>query len=89
MTSSTHRGGRIVGSLRVADGKGIVRIKDRFDTDIADLWSALTDPRCRALARQGRATCDSAVSSAPISSPADGKGPGAWKGASPRIGCWC
>lgn len=45
MTSNTHRGGRILGSLRAADGKGIVRIEDRFDTDIADLWSALTDPR--------------------------------------------
>jgi uncharacterized protein YndB with AHSA1/START domain len=45
MTSNTHREGRILGSLRVADGRGIVRIEDRFDTDIADLWSALTDPQ--------------------------------------------
>jgi uncharacterized protein YndB with AHSA1/START domain len=45
MTNDTHRGGRILGSLRVADGKGIVRIEDRFDTDITDLWSALTDPQ--------------------------------------------
>jgi uncharacterized protein YndB with AHSA1/START domain len=45
MTSNTHREGRILGSLRVADGRGIVRIDDRFDTDIADLWSALTDPQ--------------------------------------------
>jgi len=36
---------RILGSLRSADGKGIVRIEDRFDTKIDDLWSALTDPR--------------------------------------------
>ena len=36
---------RILGSLRSADGKGIVRIEDRFDTGIEDLWSALTDPR--------------------------------------------
>jgi uncharacterized protein YndB with AHSA1/START domain len=35
---------RILGSLRSADGKGIVRMEDRFDTDIDDLWSALTDP---------------------------------------------
>lgn len=35
---------RIVGSLRSADGKGVVRIEDRYDTDIDDLWSALTDP---------------------------------------------
>jgi uncharacterized protein YndB with AHSA1/START domain len=45
MTSNTGGGGRILGSLRSADGKGIVRMQDRFDTDIDDLWSALTDPR--------------------------------------------
>src|SRR5215471_11990992 len=36
---------RILGSLRSADGKGVVRMQDRYDTDIDDLWSALTDPR--------------------------------------------
>jgi uncharacterized protein YndB with AHSA1/START domain len=36
---------RILGSLRSADGKGIVRMQDRFAADIGDLWSALTDPR--------------------------------------------
>jgi len=35
---------RILGSLRSADGTGVVRIEDRFDTDIDDLWSVLTDP---------------------------------------------
>jgi uncharacterized protein YndB with AHSA1/START domain len=35
---------RILGSLRSADGKGVVRIEDRFDTPVDDLWSALTDP---------------------------------------------
>jgi uncharacterized protein YndB with AHSA1/START domain len=30
--------------LRTADGKGVVRMQDRFDTGIDDLWSALTDP---------------------------------------------
>ena len=44
MTSNAGAGGRIMGSLRSADGKGVVRIEDRFDTDIDDLWSALTDP---------------------------------------------
>ena len=44
MTSNARAGGRILGSLRSADGKGIVRMEDRFDTDIEDLWSALTDP---------------------------------------------
>jgi uncharacterized protein YndB with AHSA1/START domain len=45
MTSNARGSGRILGSLRSADGKGIVRIEDRFDTDIDDLWSALTEPR--------------------------------------------
>jgi uncharacterized protein YndB with AHSA1/START domain len=45
MTSNAGAGSRILGSLRSADGKGVVRIEDRFDTGIDDLWSALTDPR--------------------------------------------
>lgn len=43
MTSNAAAGNRIVGTLRIADGKGVVRMEDRFDTDIDDLWSALTD----------------------------------------------
>jgi uncharacterized protein YndB with AHSA1/START domain len=45
MTSNPRAGARILGSLRSADGNGVVRIEDRYDTDIDDLWSALTDPR--------------------------------------------
>lgn len=44
MTSDARRGARLLGSLRSAEGKGIVRVEDRYDTDIGDLWSALTDP---------------------------------------------
>jgi uncharacterized protein YndB with AHSA1/START domain len=44
MTSNARPTTRILGSLRSADGKGIVRMEDRFDTDIDDLWSAVTDP---------------------------------------------
>jgi uncharacterized protein YndB with AHSA1/START domain len=44
MTSSHEGGIRILGSLRSADGKAVVRMQDRFDTDIDDLWSALTEP---------------------------------------------
>jgi uncharacterized protein YndB with AHSA1/START domain len=44
MTGNARPGARILGSLRSADGKGVVRMEDRFDTDIDDLWSALTDP---------------------------------------------
>ena len=35
---------RILGSLRAADGVGVVRIEDRYDTGIDDLWAAITDP---------------------------------------------
>jgi uncharacterized protein YndB with AHSA1/START domain len=45
MTGNARAGARILGSLRSVDGKGVVRMEDRFDTDIDDVWSALTDPR--------------------------------------------
>jgi len=44
MTGNTSGGVRILGSLGSADGFGIVRMEDRFDTDIDDVWSALTEP---------------------------------------------
>jgi uncharacterized protein YndB with AHSA1/START domain len=45
MTSNARPGTRVLGRLRSAGGKGAVRMEDRFDTDIDNLWSALTDPR--------------------------------------------
>jgi uncharacterized protein YndB with AHSA1/START domain len=44
MTSNARGGGQILGSLHSANGKGVVRMEDRFDTNIDDVWSALTDP---------------------------------------------
>jgi uncharacterized protein YndB with AHSA1/START domain len=44
MTSYASAGTRILGGLQSADGKGVVRMEDRFDTDIDDMWSAFTDP---------------------------------------------
>jgi uncharacterized protein YndB with AHSA1/START domain len=44
MTGNARPGTRILGSLRSADGNGVVRIEDRYHTDIDDLWLALTDP---------------------------------------------
>ena len=44
MTGNARPGTRILGSLGSADGTGVVRIEDRYDTDIDDLWSAITDP---------------------------------------------
>ncbi len=45
MTTDTPRSVRTLGTLRAEDGRGVVRLEDRFGTDIEDLWSALTDPR--------------------------------------------
>jgi len=44
MSSNVPGGGRILGSLRSADGVGVVRIEDRYDTAIDDLWAAITKP---------------------------------------------
>ena len=45
MTSDERAGVRLLGSLGSADGKGVVRVQDRLDAEIDDVWSALTDPR--------------------------------------------
>ncbi len=34
----------ILGRLRSADGRGVVRVEDRLTTSIDEVWSALTDP---------------------------------------------
>jgi uncharacterized protein YndB with AHSA1/START domain len=44
--TSTSRTARVVGRLRrLEDGRGAVRMEDLYDTDVDDLWSAVTDPR--------------------------------------------
>jgi len=45
MTSNVRTGDRILGSLQSADGVGVIRIEDRLDTGIDELWAALTDPQ--------------------------------------------
>jgi uncharacterized protein YndB with AHSA1/START domain len=40
MTADTS----VLGSLHSVNGEGVVRMEDRFDTGIDDLWGALTDP---------------------------------------------
>jgi uncharacterized protein YndB with AHSA1/START domain len=40
MTGATS----VLGTLHSVDGAGIVRMEDRLDTSIDDLWGALTDP---------------------------------------------
>ncbi len=44
MTGEGSSETRILGGLRSEGGVGVVRIEDRYDTDIDDLWSAITDP---------------------------------------------
>src|SRR5262245_46578797 len=34
----------VLGSLKSVDGEGVVRMEDRLETGIDDLWGALTDP---------------------------------------------
>jgi len=43
MTRNAAGSVRVLGSLRSADGVGVVRIEERFDTGIDELWSSLTD----------------------------------------------
>ena len=43
MASSARDGARILGTLGSAEGKGVVRMEDRVDTGIHEVWSALTD----------------------------------------------
>jgi len=35
---------RILGRLAAVDGKGVVRMQDRFETSVEDMWPALTQP---------------------------------------------
>jgi uncharacterized protein YndB with AHSA1/START domain len=44
MTANPRPASHTLGSLRAADGTGVVRIEDRYDTDIDDLWTAIADP---------------------------------------------
>lgn len=45
MTNSEPVDTRVLGTVRSDAGTGIVRVEDRFNTEIDEVWSALTDPR--------------------------------------------
>src|SRR5829696_9354472 len=88
MTNHTETGARIVGTLRAEAGKGVVRMEDCYETEIEDLWSAVTDPRgWRAGSLKWTVICTSAASSA-LASPAAGTAPGAWRSANLHGCCW-
>ena len=42
--SWAETGSKVVGSMREADGSGVVRVESRYDTTPEDLWEALTSP---------------------------------------------
>jgi uncharacterized protein YndB with AHSA1/START domain len=44
MTGSASTGPRLLGRLRVAEGKGVVRMEHRVDSAIDEVWAALTEP---------------------------------------------
>ena len=48
MTTDAAGTPRILGTLRAADGQGVVRMEDRLDRDIDDVWSAIAEPDRRA-----------------------------------------
>jgi uncharacterized protein YndB with AHSA1/START domain len=49
MTDTKAKKPRVLGSLREADGRAIIHVEDVYPTDIADMWSAISQP-----ARLGR-----------------------------------
>ena len=90
MTGDASTGARLLGTLGTADGKGVVRVEDRFDADIETYGQRSPIPRVwPAGGARLRETCDRAASIARGFLPADGKAQGGWKPARPRGGCWC
>jgi hypothetical protein len=89
MTGNARPAPRLIGSLRAENGKGSVRMEDRFDTGIEDVRSALTEPERLACwlgtvegdLRVGVAICTS-------STPAKPKAPATWTCAIPRTASW-
>ena len=88
MNSDARPGTRILGSLRTADGKGVVRMEDRLDAAIDDVWSAFTDPlRLDRWVGEVAGDLRRAGEFHFHFTPADRKVLGEWKHASPRGGC--
>jgi uncharacterized protein YndB with AHSA1/START domain len=44
MTGNAPADVRILGKLRSVDGTGIVRLEDRLDANVDEVWAALTEP---------------------------------------------
>ena len=54
MTDGISPESRVKGTLLAAHGKGIVRMEDRYDTSIEDLWSAHRSATVGSLGRRGK-----------------------------------
>jgi uncharacterized protein YndB with AHSA1/START domain len=44
MTDNASTDIRLLATLGITDGKGVVTVEDSFDSDIETVWSAITDP---------------------------------------------
>jgi uncharacterized protein YndB with AHSA1/START domain len=44
-SSNARTDDALLGSVRSAEGKGVVRMEDRLGTQVDEVWSALTEPR--------------------------------------------
>ncbi len=87
MTESPNRGQHVVGSVSSADGVGVVRVQARFDTDIIDLWSALTVPPGSPSGTAGSmVSCVRGDGSERTSKPPTSRAQDAWRHASSRGG---
>lgn len=44
MSSTAPNQGRLNGTLRAEGGRGVVRLEERYDAELHEVWRALTDP---------------------------------------------
>lgn len=45
VNEARHEAPRVLGSLHSANGHGVVRVEERYEAGIEQVWSAITDPR--------------------------------------------
>ena len=77
----------VLGSLHSVEGQGVVRMEDRLDTGIDDLWRALTDPE-RLAHWYGEVEGDlSQGASSVCASPSRASAQGGWRRASLCSAC--
>lgn len=45
VNETRHEAPRVLGSLHSVNAHGVVRIEERYEAGIEQVWSAITDPR--------------------------------------------